>query len=160
MRFGKVLTPLGVETLGRRGGVAENLSARMRAAATSRSTSRGGRAATIGGTLREKIDAILYRHAALLCHQAELGIQGAAPYRNCPSSATEVIDRIARGLSRDASDGDPLLFACARVGATRTLIMGDLAVGHVQRQRLRRQRAVRCGVRMQCWGYATGLRGS
>ena len=53
MPLGKVLTPLAEERFGRRGEVAENLLARMRAAATSGSTFRGGHATTIGGKLRE-----------------------------------------------------------------------------------------------------------
>ena len=75
---GKVLTPFGVESFGRLGEAVENLITRLQAVAANRSKLRGGNAGRLTEKLCEEIDAILYRHAAGICHQAEHGLAGVA----------------------------------------------------------------------------------
>ena len=81
MPRGKVLTPFGVDALGRLGEAADNLLARMQSTATSTSKLGGGHACTIAERLRGKIDAHLHRHAARVCQHAEHGLPGALPRR-------------------------------------------------------------------------------
>ena len=91
----------------------------MQAVAPNRTKLRGGDASRMIEKLREKIDAILYRHAARICHHAEHGLSGMAPDRACPISGKEVSERIAPSLALEAPVWEP--FAAVRLGANTVL---------------------------------------
>ena len=97
----KVVDPSGLETL-RLGEAAEKLLYEHKPQLLTRSKLRGVDAARIAERLGERTDALLHTPVARVCHQAERGLAGEAPFRACPRSGQEVSERIAPGMLGDA----------------------------------------------------------
>ena len=98
MPLGKVFTPCRVERFGRLGRAAENLLARLHDASSNRSELRGGHASRAVERVRARIDAIVHRHAARVCNQAEHDVHGVAPCRAAPSTAQASIEGDTPGI--------------------------------------------------------------